>query len=339
MNFSRKHIAMYVFIALIGLMSSSIFFNPLKFLHDKNSFFNGEYASAIEKDVARQFPFRDLSVSFWKYIKFQFFNEGLQGVVLGRDGGLFTAEEFEYYPNADLNFLENKNYIFKTYKKFKDKGVQLLVVPIPSKARIYNQYASDKYPSYNEGLYSAFLDFLNQKNIGYIDLESAYKNIEALYYKTDTHWTAKASEIAAVEVGKLNIIRKGSQNFETIQNGEKRFEGDLTKYVWSQNYPAEIYSDFDEVSKNINTHGLFDDQYFPTVLVGTSYSADKRWGFENFLKIYLKQDVLNMADKGLGPFKVMKRYVDNLSDVQKLPKYVIWEIPERYLTKEILHDE
>ena len=76
------------------------------------------------------------------------------------------------------------------------------------------------------------------------------------------------------------------------------------------------------------------------VLLGTSFSADRRWNFDGALKQAFAVDIQNLAEQGQGPIAPMARFLsDYLPD--HLPnqlqesdnlKLVIWEIPERYLS-------
>ena len=76
---------------------------------------------------------------------------------------------------------------------------------------------------------------------------------------------------------------------------------------------------------------LFGQSEASVVLVGTSYSANEKWGFEAALKSSLGEDIVNVAEQGEGPFKPMASYIGSASFRQAPPKLVIWEIPVRFM--------
>ena len=68
-------------------------------------------------------------------------------------------------------------------------------------------------------------------------------------------------------------------------------------------------------------------------LVGTSYSADTRWSFADALEAFSGIKVINHAKMGLGPFRPMREFMAELEETGDYPAYVVWEIPERYVSK------
>ena len=69
-------------------------------------------------------------------------------------------------------------------------------------------------------------------------------------------------------------------------------------------------------------------------LVGTSYSANARWGLESQLKATLGTDVINAAQEGKGPMVPMREYLKSATYRNAPPELVIWEIPERFIVKD-----
>ena len=67
------------------------------------------------------------------------------------------------------------------------------------------------------------------------------------------------------------------------------------------------------------------------VLLGTSFSADRRWNFDGALKQALTVDVQNLAEQGQGPIVPMADFLKDQLPAATNLKLVIWEIPERYL--------
>ena len=81
--------------------------------------------------------------------------------------------------------------------------------------------------------------------------------------------------------------------------------------------------------------GLFDDAPpIKVALIGTSYSADARWQFADFLRLSLSTQVMNLAETGQGPFAPMLDFLQDGIEAAPDISVVIWEIPERYLTRQ-----
>ena len=78
--------------------------------------------------------------------------------------------------------------------------------------------------------------------------------------------------------------------------------------------------------------GLLGGDAPAVTLVGTSYSANARWGFESQLKATLGTDVINAAQEGKGPMIPMREYLKSAAYRNAPPKLVLWEIPERFLS-------
>lgn len=280
----------------------------------------------FEKKIDEDFILKDISVNFWKYLSFKVFGEGVKGVLIGNDGWLFTDEEFSQPEGYLENIKNNQDYILSVQKELSD--IRLLIVPIPAKSRVYeDKLGRYKIPDYRRNIYAEFIEFLNENNIGNVNLLSVYEGHkdQELYYKTDTHWTPAGAALTA-----QNILKPISNiKFKIKEKEVVYFTGDLVKYTSENGFLQERYTDYDIIGGN--NDDLFGDQYFPVVLIGTSYSADKRWNFEGALKAYLRADILNLADEGLGPFQVMDNYLKGTYLSAQKPKLIIWEIPERYL--------
>jgi alginate O-acetyltransferase complex protein AlgJ len=291
---------------------------------------NGEWASSFETRFDEGLIHHSLSLSFWNGLNAVLFKEGKDGVLIGDDGWLFSTEEFERPKGYEQNIYNNLKYIANVKEALDQINIDLIVVPVPAKARVLeSKLGRYEFPEYRQSVYSQFLTFLLSNEIQSFDLFSEIKNTEDFFLKTDTHWSLNGSELTAKNVQALldtKLLRPYKQNYDITREGGQSLKGDLTRYT------VKSSEDMNAVALTGGTHDdLFGDTYIPVTLVGTSYSADKRWGFEKFLKYHLQTDVLNMADEGLGPFEVMRNYLKSNELKNTKPKLIIWEIPERYL--------
>jgi alginate O-acetyltransferase complex protein AlgJ len=328
---ARKHIMGYFFICvLLGAFIASAQ-RVFQVSVDKKSVLNGELSQEYERQFDAGLFHTNISISLWKTLKYKFFGEAIKGALIGSEDWIFTEEEFSFDKQYSQNIKTNQGYIASTIEVLSKAGVQVLVVPIPAKSRIFEEYLGRyKFPEYRRYIYSNFLKFLEHKNIKSVDLLPVFfeNKEQPIFFKTDTHWTSLGAQLTAKAIALQLKLKSSSQNFVSSVNKKITFQGDLVNFTSEDIFPDEAMSVTDVIGEDVD---LFSEQYFPIVLIGTSYSADDKWGFEGFLMESLQQDVLNLSDKGLGPFEVMQNYRDGHFKTDKLPEWVIWEIPERYL--------
>lgn len=283
---------------------------------------NGKAAIAYEKNFDEKLFFADKAAREWGRADYALFREGKKGVVVEGDW-LFTAEEFEFHPDATRRIAEKSAVIAQTRDRLKSRGIDLVVLPVPAKARLY----APDYPSYNYSIYEVFLGALKDWEVKTADpLPTMEAAKDGLYFKTDTHWTPKGARLAAQA---LAPFFQGDRRYETESGAEENLEGDLTRYAPGANFAERFES---ARTAPLENGDLFTDSSIPVTLVGTSYSADPRWNFAGFLQEALRADVYNAADPGLGPFETMRAYLDSAAYRDHPPRLIVWEIPERYVT-------
>jgi alginate O-acetyltransferase complex protein AlgJ len=164
---------------------------------------------------------------------------------------------------------------------------------------------------------------------------------EALYLRRDTHWTPRGAAVVAREIADdaAAVIPDDvpRTQFRTEWTGTERYAGDLLRFLpvgeWNGALglvPEEIGQFTTEAIET--SGGLFGDPVIPGALVGTSYSAGASWNFAGFLMEALELDMVNVAEEGQGPFAPMEAYLAGDTITAYPPRFVVWEIPERYLT-------
>ncbi len=326
-----------------------------------SSIVGGEWASEYETVFNENLSLYDISKSLWTYINYKAFRIGKEGVLVGEEGWLFSNEEFIEYPNHKKNIKENTAYVSRVHSFLKQEGIELIVVAVPSKARIYSQHLGRyRFPSHNEKTYHGFRKDLKNDNILSADIQwimEKKKDKFDVFLKTDTHWTPAGAKMAARTI--YSVYEKSLQSTldleyeHRISLGGEHIEhvGDLLEFVplgrflektdlktdSLKQYKNEVIEELkqqEEVNKDqdlASLEALFGEKEISVALVGTSYSANPLWGFEGFLKEIFKTDILNVSDEGMGPFKTMENYLENDAFKTNVPKLVIWEIPERYL--------
>ena len=312
------------------------------------NFISGKDIANYEADFDKKLAHKPVSLNLWNSLGYFLFNEGKEGVLIGQDGWLFTNEEFEKNNSFEDNILKNTDFILKINEQFKKDNVNLVVVLIPSKARLYNKKLGKyKYPSYWQDQYSNLFKALTENKILAVNLLQIFQSQKSqnIFLRTDTHWTPLGARVTAMATS-LAITKTypylnwKSEAYKSIKKDKITHEGDLMGYTINGgvaskfNLMPDKFYEWDTTPLNNNNQDLFLDKNFAVTLVGTSYSANQMWNFEGFLKEFLSSDILNVSDEGRGPFYVMQNYLESGAYRNSKPKLVIWEIPERYISRE-----
>lgn len=359
-NPSRFPVLAYLLLAVIaGLLCASILTfssHPTKFAdifksHSLHDLLVGKTTHETEKLFEDQLVLQEPAVGFWGGLRFALFHTGNSGVLIGKQQWLFSTEEFQDYPEGRAELQHKLDVISQVDLLLRQHGVQLAVLMVPAKARIYaNKLNGEHLPAGKSRLYQGFRKQLMARGIYAPDLVQPFRKHRAkvpLFMRTDTHWTPQGAQLAAdVLAAALHqdcaALTLPAATFTTSSSPQELYDGDLTKFVptgplqpWIGIPPEPLQRSATVKVENEQapTDALFADETLPVVLVGTSYSKHPQWNFEGALKMALHSDVLNVADEGGGPMKPMAAYLANADFVNHAPKLVIWEIPERFLAK------
>ncbi|CUX65469.1 MULTISPECIES: hypothetical protein [Agrobacterium] len=307
----------------------------------------GKVASRLEEGYERELPFSNFAVEFFNAVSLGVFGEARKGAIVGRSGWLFTAEEFAWSRTSEANLATSFQTIVDVRSRLAEKGTTLVIVPIPPKAQVVaGQLGSNVLPETNADLYERFMAFLNKKGIAAADVAATFGSAkpEELFLRSDTHWTVKGSGLAAkaacAAIPRRDQLMKTA--FDSVSQNDVNHVGDLAKFVdagWmlpGAGTGFDIIQPISAAARADNADALFGDGEAgaapadQVVLVGTSYSANPLWSFEDQLKTTCEVDVLNYAREGKGPFVPMQDFLEKLRS-QAAPKVVLWEIPVRYL--------
>jgi alginate O-acetyltransferase complex protein AlgJ len=302
----------------------------------------GGRTAEITRLYNERFALRDAGIDLYGTISYVLFGEGRDGVLVGDDGWLFTKEEFESDKASPERLSRNLGLVVEARDRLAAQGITLVTTIVPSKARIYGDELGDyRWPSEPASRYDRTVAALEAAGVPVVDLRPALldtKNDGHVFLKTDTHWTpvgarAAAGAIAAT-VGALPDTGEPT-DFRLVEGQAFDHAGDLLRYVRLGPLADWLGPDPDRVvpveAEGEAAGGLLGDAEIPIALVGTSYSAEGRWGFEASLKAALKRDVVNLAEMGKGPFEPMQAFLSGDIVKNAPPKVVIWELPERYL--------
>ncbi|MEO1702320.1 MAG: hypothetical protein AAFR71_09740 [Pseudomonadota bacterium] len=299
-------------------------------------FGDGATQRLYESRFEENFPFSADVRHAWAAIKMGLFGEPAAGAILGKEGILFTEEEFKA-PDVEYPF---PSYIAGVHASTSKMGAHLLPVIIPDKARMMAKALPRPRSSQFERRYDALLDMLASQGLPAIDLRPALASSDS-FMLTDTHWSPQgAQRVAALIAKHTRDIVGQDRPLETVKGEIRAFEGDLMAFVdtgpWrplvGPNAETITTYDFIPVTGQAGSDlDLFGEVVIPAALVGTSFSARTDFYFSDFLKAEMQADLVSYALEGLGPFEPMQRFLQDRSVSENPPQIVIWEIPERYI--------
>ena len=298
----------------------------------------GTLTASFDTAYKTSMPHRDASIGLIGAARYVLAGEGRKGVIAGKDGWLFTAEEAR--PPID-GLGATLDQIGAIRRQLASRGATLIMVPVPAKMDIEASKAdAPELSAYLERLYGEFLGGLKRTGVDAVDTRGALlAQGEQAFFATDTHWTVAGAKTVAQSIAASGLIKLGQAEITVKAMPLQTLTGDLVSYVTTDaiapllGLPPEHVAPYEaSVVESADLGDLFGPQTIDIVLVGTSYSANPNWSFAEALKLSLKSDVLNAAAQGQGPVKPMLDYLasDGLRDAP--PKIVIWEFPLRYLT-------
>ncbi|KMQ75511.1 alginate O-acetyltransferase [Marinobacter subterrani] len=359
MTKSAATLTAFLFIALV-LVLGVLSVRPLAGYEgpDNLSLVNGEWARDLESHYDDRFPARDLGTNLWAAINYSLFEEGRLGVVVGRQDWLFSDEEF-YPARPDQHLVSlNLERVTRVSQYLRARGIPLVLLVVPAKARIYSEKLDDTRPQpVMTSLYQRFLRTLTAANVAAPDLapamEQAQREGQRVFLRTDTHWTPVGADLFARHAA--SFIRDrfpqqswGEKTYVTSVAEPIKHRGDLLTYIPVAPAFSELGPKPDllkprttelAASPASNAGALFGATRAATVLVGTSYSANRLWNFPGALRQHLGRDLINVADEGKGPIQPMTDYLQSSDFQDHPPRLVIWEFPERYLAQPLESDQ
>jgi len=306
---------------------------------------DGRLAHGFEQHYDQSFPARSFGIAVWAAIDYLLFKEAQSGVVIGKDGWLYTDEEFTVVDQAQRVVAANLEQVGQVRDALAEKNVALVVAVVPSKARVYPEYLREGHapPTLHRGLYDHAQGALLAAGIPHPQLFGALeagKKQAPTFLRTDTHWTPHGAQLAAHAVAasvraELPAPATGG-DYTTTALPAREHRGDLFNFLPLDPYFNWLLPAPDAITPTQTAADgggdLFGESAVPRIaIVGTSYTANPDWNFVGALQQRLGEDIANYAKDGEGPFVPMDRYLHSADFASAPPQLVIWEIPERYL--------
>jgi alginate O-acetyltransferase complex protein AlgJ len=306
---------------------------------------DGSWTGAYERRFERGLALRRPAVTFWALVRWGLFAEGSRGVLVGREGWLFTAEEFQQAQELEASLRVDAAALRQVRDELAARGLRLVVALVPAKARLYpeklGRYA---LPPAAASRYRRMRDLLAGLGVTAPDLLAPLRAARAqgeVFLRNDTHWTplgagAAAEALASPLAGLLREAGSPRARFASSEGPPREYRGDLLNFLSLGRFEKLLGPRPDIVRPRLTSAvepaaaGLFDQPAIPVVLVGTSYSAGELWNLEGALKTALEADVLNVAEQGRGALAPMRELLAGRVPEEVRADVVVWEIPERY---------
>lgn len=308
---------------------------------------DGRASSALEADFKHHLPLLEPSVSLLNSATMVMFGQARKEVQVGRDGWLFTSEEYDWRPDSERVLAENLSRIATTADSLRQRGIRLAIALIPEKADIYSELLVHPRPTAKLGLYDRVRARVAEATGTPVpDLRAALaaaKRSADVFYPTDTHWTvAGAGAVAHALAESLAEADGGATRFDLAPDAAAPHEGDLLRFVELGPFASLLPATVRDVQPLLAVAAAADaDDFFApagdaagetaVALVGTSYSAHKLWSFEPQLKAALGTEIVNYSKAGEGPFIPMQDFLALAPSATAYIRLVVWEIPLRYM--------
>ena len=301
------------------------------------SVLGGQYQRAVEDRFDEALPLRGTAIHTWNAIKLAAFGQASPEVIITKDNWLFTAEEFRE-PAVQYEFAAEFD---AAYSALQARGIQLLPVVVPDKARVYRDKLAHARSSSLNARYERVQAHLASRNVPVVDVLSEFekgRQQAETFMRTDTHWSPWGAEIAARAISDaISDQTVVPSSFATQDVAVDHFTGDLMSFIDAGVYASWVGQDSEQITRFETVGGgetgdLFGDVSIPVALVGTSFSARAEFNFAGFLQQHTGLDLVNYATEGQGPFAPMSDFLASDALETTPPTIVVWEIPERYIT-------
>lgn len=245
-------------------------------------------------------------------------------------------------------------------QQLKERGIPLLLIPLPMKASLYPEYITGTDPEFSEApLYHPCQPELYERfakaGIDVQDVTDAMLQLKErkkpLFLKQDTHWTPDAMQelaraIAAHVKKKYPGVAAVDRLILDAKAPDGHDYGDLAIRL-GQNGPGAAFAQESAVllsfpslendpQSNIVLLGGSDVNIFDEPLLG--YVPDDhvhqqplRAGFAQHLAVYLGKQLDTYAPTAVASTEPRRRFAQRLDDEVRAKKLVIWLLPARDL--------
>ncbi len=313
---------------------------------------------AFERDMQNNCWLAQRLRSSMQYARFITLGELPDKAVAGRDGWLFYGPAVQYLiePLSSRDAGAGQGDIFSAIISFRDqlaeRGIKLLVVPVPNKASVYPDMLTKRasridYPVNSKTL--AIISHLRQAGIEVVDLLAVFAQARTAlppgdrsryYLLQDSHWSPEGMRLTAQAVGQrildLRWAEKGRTEY-ILKPAMTRRHGDILRMIQVPQIERQFDPEQIECAQVINarTNQLYQDDPNSEVLVlGDSflriYSQDEPGaaGFVAHLAHELGFALASIVNDG-GASTLVRQQLSRNPSLLAHKKVVVWEFVER----------
>jgi alginate O-acetyltransferase complex protein AlgJ len=265
----------------------------------------------------------------------------------GRDGWVFPPWDI-YHRHDAVQVRESQGLMIEAANVMRAARIELVLCMIPTKGRLYREQlpASARMMPEVARRYATAVADLRRAGVTVADLDTRFRQSiqqqpgQLLFFKTDTHWTPYAAEIAAAEVARemRERIRLPPANRPGMRLGAPRTlslaQGDLVRMLPADQRGAYRGEEV-PIRQAVPPEGpaaLIEDESHDVVVVGTS-NMQPRFGFQPALSAALDRPVgLHWRVNNFGIWSTTVQYVQGDLFRRYRPKVIVWQPLEGDLT-------
>lgn len=165
------------------------------------NFFSGKLTEEVSEYMADQFPFRDFFVGMKAFSETVQLKGQNNGVIFGSDGYLTARAD---YPNEE--YLEtNLDAAAAFQQAAEERGIRCVAAFAGRKQDVCDTYLPAVYGSYySDRIWGILDDIAGEDGLSYLNLRDPLRSRaadgEAVYYRTDHHWTSLGAYYAYAQV-------------------------------------------------------------------------------------------------------------------------------------------
>ena len=196
---------------------------------------NENFLNEIADYVGTRFALRPAMVSARSYLFEKLFHSSAEEqVVLGRGAEMYYASTLNDYCGVSLSE-DELHAVVRQLKAIQEtvegKGGRFLFTVAPNKNTVAPGGMPDRFPAgHAQSNLARIVPMLEEAGIPYVDLQTVLQDGAVLYYKTDSHWTARGAALAADAL--LQALGRESRYADGPFREEGMHVGDLYQMLY-----------------------------------------------------------------------------------------------------------
>ena len=242
---------------------------------------------------------------------------------------------------------ESKAYLTNLAKAFANRGTSLVVAVTPTRGIAGQAFLDKTKPAQKsfdvvmaENSFNEYIKMLNDTGVIAPNLAkpSQQKSADGTYFFLirDHHWSADGAKMAALTI---NDAIKNNAKYKTLTKKKyttaeagirtmKEIMGLELQKLCTSELPADKFMSY---KTSLVDSGSADDLFGdgggePSVLIGSSFSALKRFNFDGFLSEATGLEIANHALSAGGLFNAIISYTASKQFTKSKPPFLFWEV-------------